>query len=168
MAMTTTRDSLHSSYRERLLEHVFLGELLRSLWIRGVSEVEVLKPEVDAAGYDFAIQFRKWLRHIQLKSSFTKVKNRSVPVNTRLAEKPSGCVISVCFNRENLQLGPYNWLGSAPGRALPDLAPYPIGRQPRGNAAGLKALRPHIRRVPKRAFTPLDTMDQIVNRLFRV
>jgi hypothetical protein len=43
-------DSSHyaeSSARENLVEHVFLGELLRGLWRKNVRDLEVLRPEVD-------------------------------------------------------------------------------------------------------------------------
>ncbi len=37
-----------SSVRENLIEHVFLGELLRGLWRKNVRDLEVLRPEVDS------------------------------------------------------------------------------------------------------------------------
>ena len=40
-----------SSARENLIEHVFLGELLRGLWRKDVRDLEVLRPEVDSGGY---------------------------------------------------------------------------------------------------------------------
>src|SRR6266446_4097526 len=43
-----------SSARENLIEHVFLGELLRGLWRKNVRDLEVLRPEVDNGGYDRA------------------------------------------------------------------------------------------------------------------
>jgi hypothetical protein len=39
-----------SSARENLIEHVFLGELLRGLWRKNVRDLEVLRPEVDSGG----------------------------------------------------------------------------------------------------------------------
>ena len=39
-----------SSLREKLLEHLFVGELLRTLWRRGARRVELLRAEVDAGG----------------------------------------------------------------------------------------------------------------------
>jgi hypothetical protein len=46
-----------SSARENLIEHVFLGELLRGLWRKNVRDLEVLRPEVDSGGYDLALEF---------------------------------------------------------------------------------------------------------------
>jgi hypothetical protein len=59
-----------SSARENLIEHVFLGELLRGLWRKSVRDLEVLRPEVDSGGYDLALEFRGMTRHMQLKSSY--------------------------------------------------------------------------------------------------
>ena len=39
---------VESSAREKLVEHVFLGELLRGLWRRDIRDLEVLRPEVDS------------------------------------------------------------------------------------------------------------------------
>ncbi len=47
-----------SSARENLIEHVFLGELLRGLWRKNIRDLEVLRPEVDSGGYDLALEFR--------------------------------------------------------------------------------------------------------------
>ena len=54
--MSSEADTVFSSYRERLIEHLFVGEVLRDLWISGVAEVEVLRPEVDSAGYDVVME----------------------------------------------------------------------------------------------------------------
>ena len=35
----------HSVLRERIVEHVFIGEVLRRLWVRGITDVEVLRSE---------------------------------------------------------------------------------------------------------------------------
>ena len=68
-----------SSHREKVVEHVFLGELLRHLWVSGVSGVQVLKPEVDAAGYDLVLSLGTVIRHVQIKASMVggKVSHQS-------------------------------------------------------------------------------------------
>ena len=53
--MNSRADFLFSSYREQLIEHQFVGALLQHLWIRGVHQVDVLRSEVDAAGYDLVM-----------------------------------------------------------------------------------------------------------------
>ncbi len=40
----------HAIKLYNLIEHVFLGELLRGLWRKNVRDLEVLRPEVDSGG----------------------------------------------------------------------------------------------------------------------
>jgi hypothetical protein len=46
------RHFTRSTLRERIVEHVFVGDVLRTLWRRGVTDLEILRPEFDAHGYD--------------------------------------------------------------------------------------------------------------------
>jgi len=42
----------HSTLPERIVEHVLVGDVLRTLWKRDVTDVEILRPEFDAHGYE--------------------------------------------------------------------------------------------------------------------
>src|SRR5688572_30054517 len=101
---------IHSTLRERIVEHVFVGAALQRLWQRGVTDVEVLRSEFDAGGYDLVMSLRKIVRHIQFKTVTVGGKATSVKVSTKLAEKPSGCVIWIVVTRE-LDLQSYLWFG---------------------------------------------------------
>lgn len=125
--MTTTKHSLYSSYREALLEHLFSGEIMRHLWLQGVTRIEVLKPQVDDNGYDLVLEANGVTRHVQLKSSHHLSATSQVSVNIRLAEKPSGCVVWTHFDPATLALGPFLWLGGEPGEPLPDLSGFATG-----------------------------------------
>ena len=48
-------DSVHSSLRASVLEHLFLGQLLRALWNADCRQIQVLRSEVDSAGYDVVV-----------------------------------------------------------------------------------------------------------------
>src|SRR6516225_10227419 len=85
------RNSTHSTLRERIVEHVFVGEALRRLWQRNVIDVEVLRSEFDAHGYDLVLSRGHVVRHIQFKTGQKKPRNVTVPL--QLADKPSGCVV---------------------------------------------------------------------------
>ena len=74
----------HSSYRETLIEHLFLGELMRSLWLQRVTQFEVLRPQVDDSGYDLVIEANRVTRHIQLKSSFRGAATNGVKASLNL------------------------------------------------------------------------------------
>src|SRR2546422_3216376 len=105
---------LDSSLREKLIEHVFVGDLLRLLWRSGALDVEVLRAEVDRGGYDLVLESNNVLRQVQFKSSHRGAKTSEVAINLKLAGKPSGCVIWVLFDQDTLQLGPFLWFGGAP------------------------------------------------------
>jgi len=155
---------LHSSLREKLVEHVFIGELSRCLWRRGVREIEILRPETDFAGYDLAIECNGILRHIQLKSSHHAAKTKDVAIQTRLAEKPSGCVIWLHFD-DDLKLGPLLWFGGQPGKPIPSLGDR-LARHTRGDRTGQKKARRNLRIIEKRRFTAIPGVEDAVPLLF--
>jgi len=165
--VATTEESyaLHSSGREKVLEHVFIAELLRTLWMWGIYDAEVLRSEVDASGYDLAIECRGVMRHIQLKSSASTAKTARVNIHTALAAKPSGCVIWMKFDPVTLTLGPFFWLGGAPSEPLPPLGDK-VARHAKGDGAGHKTLRPRIRVVARQSFVSLETIGAVAQALF--
>ena len=114
--------SIHSTLRERIVEHVFVGEALRAQWRRGITDVEVLRSEFDAHGYDLVMGRGPIVRHIQFK---TGVRDKTAPVSVghALADKPSGCVIWICVTLD-LEIGPFGWFGGEPGKPLRDLSGF--------------------------------------------
>ena len=104
-----------------MIEHLFVGELLRSLWRKGVRDIEVLRPEVDRSGYDLALKSNGVLRHIQFKASHRLAKTAELNIHIDLQRKPSGCVIWIWFDPETMELGPYLWFGARPHQPIPAL-----------------------------------------------
>ena len=164
--MATSADYLLSSYRESLLEHLFIGELLRHLWLNGVHRVEVLHSEVDGAGYDVVVECNSVMRHIQLKATGQGRKRGNVNVTLALIEKRSACVVWLFFDQETLELGPFYIFGGTPGQPMPDISHFRVARHTKGDATGFKAERPNLRLIPKGSFEKLDTMDEVVEWLF--
>ena len=74
----------HSMLRERIIEHVFVGDALRELWRAGVMDVEVLRSEFDAYGYDLVMSRGAITRHIQLKAG-TKPKPIKIAIQSALS-----------------------------------------------------------------------------------
>lgn len=164
--MTSTIHTLNSSYREILIEHIFIGEIMRRLWLRGITQFEVLQPQVDDSGYDLVIEANGFVRHIQLKSSFDAAATGQVKASLKLMQKPSACVVWVRFNPDTLVLGPFLWFGGAPGEAIPDLSNFRVAKHTRANAQGVKQERPNQRSIPRAKFESLDSYDALVSKLF--
>lgn len=162
---STAPHTFDSSTREKVLEHLFLGELLRSLWLQGRRDIEVLRGEVDKGGYDLVIECGGVMRHIQLKSSDRDATTSTQKININLARRPSGCVIWVYFDERTMELGPFRWFGAAPGQPLPSLGER-IGKHSKGDRTGLKAERPNIRILNKGDFGLVETMSMLATRLF--
>jgi hypothetical protein len=157
---------IHSSLRERLIEHLFIGEVLKYAWQQGMQEVEVSKPEVDNGGYDVVFEYGGIIRHVQLKSTYIGSKNTRQKVNIALAQKPSGCVVWVFFNQETLALGPFLFFGGRPGKKLPDVSKHKTAKHTKGDSTGMKKERPNIRILNKGDFTTLETLADVVKSLF--
>ena len=164
--MTLQLHSTRSSYREAVIEHLFVGDLLRASWRHGTTFIEVLKPQVDDAGYDLLLEANGWARHVQLKASFHGARTASQKVHLALERKPGGCVVWVQFDPLSLELGPFLWFGSRPGHKLPSLTSFKVAKHTKGDATGRKAERPNIRVVPKSKFDQLASVDELLERLF--
>jgi hypothetical protein len=165
----SSSDWLRSSHRAALLELLFVAEILRHLW--GKKMVEVLKPLVDEAGYDVALECNGVLRHIQLKSSRIAVKPAREPqkqiLNLHLASKPNGCVVWVRFDDSfDPKEFSYLWYGAEPGRGFPATDSLRVAKNPRANAQGVKHERTGLRVVPRRTFTQLASLEELVQSLF--
>ena len=170
MAPSIEQNSEHfaqSSARENLIEHVFLGELLRGLCRRNVRDLELLRPEVDSGGYDLALEFRGLTRHLQLKSSYRGARRADVTASVKLLERPSACVLWIFFDPDTLLLGPYLWFGGTAGEKIPALGEH-VARHTKPNARLEKADRPAHRVIAKRRFAKLATIDEVIRHLIGV
>jgi hypothetical protein len=157
---------LHSSYRERLIEHLFVGELLKHSWLERGCRLEVAKPEVDNSGYDLIIEENSVVRHLQLKASSRAAKTAKQNVHTALGVKPSGVVVWVQFDSDTLDLGPFLVFSGMPGEPLPDISTFKVAKHTKGNSEGFKAERPAIRSVPKRHFVRYESAVEVYEALF--
>lgn len=154
-----------SVLREKVIEHVFLADLSRSLLLDLKVPFEVLRAEFDANGYDLVVEACGVVRHIQLKAMRAGGKRAHVEVNTALAGKPSGCVIWIVVDPDTLQPGPFLWFGGEPGAPLTPLGDR-VGRHSKANSLGFKAERSGMRVVPRSRFEVLATIADVARRLF--
>lgn len=122
--MIAPEHNMYSSYREMLLEHLFAGAVMRHLWLRGFTRLEMLKSHVDDSGYDLILEANSIVRHIQLKASHHGSATSRVNVNDALARKLSGCVIWMSFDSTTLDFDYFLWFGGEPGKKLPTLSEF--------------------------------------------
>ena len=162
----TTSDSLHSSFRENVLEHLFIGRCLQALWVRGVFAAEVLRADVDGSGYDLVVEANGIIRHIQLKASRADGRTARQTVNLALARKPGGCVVWMVFDPNTLDVDHFRWFGGRAGEPLPPLDGFKTAKHTKGNSAGEKLERPNIRVLPKARFERIDGFAELLERLF--
>ena len=160
--------SANSSYREKLIEHLFVAELLKLSWLHYDCALEVAKPEVDNAGYDLIVEMPNCIRHIQLKTMISDGKAAYQKIHTKLANKPSGCVVWICIDKQTLKLGPFLYFGSEAGKPLPSLDGFETAKHTKGDKDGVKAKRPNIRKIPKRFFQNFDSIDGLFAMLFKI
>jgi len=159
-------DSYQSVYREKLLEHLLIGELLKYSWFEHDASLEVSQPAIDRSGHDIVLEANGVTRHVQLKTSSTIAKTGRQNVHLGLAEKPSGCVLWIRFDPDTMALGPFLFFGSTPGLALPPLDGFKIAVHTKGDAQGVKKQRLGLRVVPVSKFVTVGTIPELYAALF--
>jgi hypothetical protein len=166
---STTARSSHSSYLEKIIEHLFIGQVLNWFWINRKFDLEVLRSEVDSGGFDLVLQYRNITRHIQLKSSHQGSKTKSQKVNLKLANRESGCVIWIQYTEvlTGIELKSYGWFGAVAGKPLPDLGSK-VAKNTRANSTGFKTSRVGIRTISKSKFEELDSTEDLLKKLFNL
>jgi hypothetical protein len=155
-----------SNYREKLIEHVFIADLLQECAFVRNQAVEVLHAEVDVGGYDLVLQMGTVIRHAQLKTRFKSARGRKVLVNANLEQHRGGCIIWMFWEVDpetHRAALTYRWYGNGPRQRTKPL-PATVGTNPRGGA-----IRPNTRVMKWGDFEPaIGTLgiDQLVTRLF--
>lgn len=163
-----TIDSYQSIYREQLLEHLLIGELLKHSWLCHGASLEVSQPFIDRSGHDIAFEANGITRHVQLKASSLIAKTSEQKVHLGLASKPSSCVVWVRFDASTMELGPFLFFGGLPGAPLPSLDDFKVAKHTKGDADGVKKERPNIRLIPASKFRKVSNVADLYAELFGV
>ena len=162
-----SKHSTHSSLREVIVEHNFVGQFLKRLWERNILDVEVLRSEFDAGGYDLVVTRGKTIRHVQLKTSLNTSRTRTFDISLRLAERESGCVLCLIVD-SNLNVQEYIFFGGSPCEPLPSIEDRPLAKNVRADSTGTKIQRPGYRRISISAFERLGGIDDLIERLLGI
>ena len=161
-----TLDVHQSVYRERLLEHLLIGDLLKYSWLHAGATLEVSQPSIDRSGHDVVLEANGVTRHLQLKSSSHAAKTPTQKVHLGLASKPSGCVVWTRFDRSTMKLGPFLFFGAEPGQPLPPLDAFKMAKHTKGNKDGVKKERPNLRVVRMSHFYEIADIPALYVALF--
>jgi hypothetical protein len=159
-----TAHSIHSTLREHIVEHIFVGNALQWLWNRHVYDVEVLRSEFDAGGYDMVMSYKTTDRHIQFKTTLESGQAASVKASLKLLNKRSGCIIWI-FVTEKLDIKHYLWLGS-PEKPFSKIGNVATAKHTKGNAGGTKTERLQHRIIPKSEFLEVSSLEEVMYLLF--
>ena len=154
----------NSSFREKLIEHLFIGELLKLAWQNG-DFLEIAKPEVDNQGYDLIAEINGVIRHIQLKSTKAGGKAARQNVHLGLSRKPAGAVVWIYFNEQTLELGPFLYFGNEGIGPMKDIHSFKVATHTKADSQGLKKERPEIRVLKKGTFVKYDTIQDLYRKL---
>lgn len=161
-----TLDVHQSVYRERLLEHLLIGDLLKYSWLHAGATLEVSQPSIDRSGHDVVLEANGVTRHLQLKSSSHAAKTPAQKVHLGLGSKPSGCVVWTRFDRSTMKLGPFLFFGAEPGLPLPPLDDFKVAKHTKGNKDGVKKERPNLRIVRMSQFREIADIPALYAALF--
>ncbi len=121
-------DPTFSTYRESLLESIFVSELVQEAWVSGLAPVELSHAFVDFQGYDLVATCGSVTRHIQLKA----LRTPRIALHRALEDKPSAyCVLMKPEIDENRVLIKYRYYGSSPTEKLRFPASAPSAKRSR-------------------------------------
>ena len=167
MTMTSTSShATHSQLRESITTHAFLAAIGTEIWRRGHFDAEILRAEFDTGGHDLVITSNGVTRHIQLKATNLSAKTASWGASKRLADQPSGCVVVLHVDDENLRVRHYGLFAGPPGCPLPDITSNRPTRHAKGDSAGRKAVRKDRWEVPKGKFDIHEQVAGLYDALF--
>ena len=160
-----TQHTEYSTYREKLIEHLFIGELLKLSWLQYGCSLEIAKPEVDNSGYDVIAESNGIIRHIQIKTSMLNGKTAKQKIHIQLSKKPSGCVVWINFD-EFMNLSHYLYFGGNAGHPMPNIDDLKTAKHSKGDKDGFKAVRQNIREIPKGKFKKINSIKNLYEQLF--
>jgi hypothetical protein len=155
-----------SSSFERIIETIFLGELLQEMWFVRGQLVDVMHSTVDAFGYDLVLQADGVIRHVQLKAKKKGTRTARYALSTQLTRQPAACALLIEWAAEDGRISPtYRFFGRGPHEPIPDLGET-RAKHARGNAQGIKGVREGLRVVGIGRFERLSGIAELAERLF--
>ena len=160
--MTNHNDQ--SVYREKIIEHIFVSELLKYDWKHGGCKIDILKPEIDRFGYDILVTRNSITRYIQLKTSLETSPVGMQKIHVNLLNTINGSIIWIVIN-DDLIMKSFKVIIPSIGTMIGD-SNFKMAKHSKSNSDGLKTLRPNIREIPKARFTETNNFNVLFKMLF--
>ena len=159
--MTTKNDYLKSNLREKLLLHILLVDIYKICWSDPkYDDVQILFPEIDVNGADMAIAYNKITTFIQLKSINKSSTTKQFPVNKRLFENESYCVLLIELNEEDLSANYYVWKNKPFDK-------FKQAKHAKANSKGVKKIRENIVELPKDNFEFITVKNDLLTYILK-
>lgn len=153
-------NSKDSSYIEKMIEHIFLSEILTKAWVKYKKKISIIRPEIDDSGYDLILECEGIMSFIQLKTSNEKIKPQKV--NEKLFKKKEFAVILIIVDKEKMMLENYYYFADK-NISVVNLKP---AKHTKANSKGIKTERPNIKEIPRSGFVKLNSIQELLEKLF--
>jgi hypothetical protein len=167
---TASIHSDYSTYRAKLIKHLFVGQLMKISWANKLTDnslplIEILESQIDAYGYDLVIEYKDVVRHIQLKTKKSTGKAQKVAVKASLSAKPSAAVIWIFFDEKDFSFDKFKYFGGKARQKMPDIKNYKIAKHTKGDSTGKKNKRPKQRVIKVAEFTNITNIQDLYDVL---
>lgn len=92
-----------SRYREKIIEHIFISELMQAMARRG-KKIELLRTDTDMFGYDLMVKWKKRFKYIQLKGKTKKGGAVKFNIHQSLIKNDDGTIILILIDDNDVNL----------------------------------------------------------------
>ena len=154
-------NNINSSYIEKMIEHIFLSEILKESWVKFNIKINVLRPEVDDSGYDLILECQGISQYIQLKSTINE-KTIIPTVNSKLFKKKEFAVILIKVNKEEMIFKEYYYYADK-NISVENLK---SATKNKANTDGVKKERPNTKKIPRSKFVKLNSIPELLEKSF--
>ncbi len=125
---------------------------------------DVMRQDVDNAGYDLAMECGNIIRHVQVKTSIENTTTAVQKAHRRLEKKPSACIVWIFYDEKTLSIRHYLLFANKFDPL--NFERHKTAKHSKGNSLGEKKERPNIVTVNKGDFFKFTTIEGLVRELF--
>lgn len=98
------KESEFSNFRESMVEHRFIAELMEYCWQRDFFDIQVLHSEIDDSGYDLVVSIKNNTSFLQLKVTSEESRVCEFPIHQNLVSKPNAFILLIEYEKSNISI----------------------------------------------------------------